>query len=222
MAEQVFLAGGARTAIGSFLGGLSEVPAPALGSAAIRGALERAKISADSIDEVIFGNVVSAGLGQNVARQAAIGAGIPVRVGATTVNKVCGSGLKAVAMAAQAIIAGDAGAIVAGGTESMSRAPYLLPKARTGYRMGDGQLVDAMIHDGLWDVYSNMLMGTCGEKCATEFKFTRAQQDDFAVESFKRAVKSSKILGQEIVPVQAPSGKNDGHGEGRRNAAEIQ
>jgi acetyl-CoA C-acetyltransferase len=151
--------------------------------------------------------VISAGLGQNVARQASIGAGIPVRVGATTVNKVCGSGLKAVALAAQAIIAGDAGVVIAGGTESMSGAPYLLSKARNGYRMGDGQLVDAMIHDGLWDVYNNVLMGACGERCATEFKFTREQQDNYAISSFKRAVMSSKILAEEIVPVQAPSGK---------------
>jgi acetyl-CoA C-acetyltransferase len=185
------------------------VPATVLGATAIKAALERAGVAADQVDEVIFGNVLSAGLGQNVARQCAIGAGIPVSVGATTINKVCGSGLKSVMMAAQAITAGDSGVVVAGGTESMSRAPYLLEKARTGYRLGHGELIDVVIRDGLWDVYNNMHMGTCGDRCAAKYEFTRAQQDDFAVASFKRALaaQASGAFADEIVAVNAPSGK---------------
>ena len=166
MLKQVYLAGGVRTAIGSFGGTLAEVPAPALGSAVVKAALSRAGVPGDRVDEVIFGNVVSAGLGQNVARQITIGAGLPQSIGATTVNKVCGSGLKAVMLAAQAVQCGDAAVVVAGGTENMSRAPYLLDKARNGYRMGNGELIDSMIRDGLWDVYNNIHMGTCGDRCA--------------------------------------------------------
>src|SRR4051794_7452306 len=161
MLKDVYLAGAARTAIGAFGGVFAEVPAPALGAAAVRGALAKAGVAADQVDEVIFGNVVGAGLGQNVARQVTIGAGLPNTVGACTVNKVCGSGLKAVMLAAQAVQCGDAAVVVAGGTENMSRTPYLLDKARAGYRMGDGVLVDAMIRDGLWDAYNNKHMGTC-------------------------------------------------------------
>jgi len=209
MQNEIFLAGAARTPIGSFLGTLAEVPAPALGSLAIKAALERAGVAADKVDEVIFGNVVGAGLGQNVARQAAIGAGVPVNVGATTVNKVCGSGMKAVMLAAQAIRCGDSQVVVAGGTENMSSAPYLLPKARTGYRMGNGELVDAMIRDGLWDVYNNVHMGTCGDRCAQRCEITRQQLDDFACDSFKRAQAAQKAGGfdAEIVPVQTGSKK---------------
>src|SRR5437870_11772023 len=162
MVNGVYLAGPARTAIGGFCGAFESVPAPALGSTVVKACLTRAGIKADQVDEVIFGNVVSAGLGQNVARQAAIGAGLGPNVGATTVNKVCGSGLKAVMLAAQTIKCGDASVIVAGGTENMSRAPYLLERARGGYRMGNGEIVDAMIKDGLWAVYNNIDMGTCG------------------------------------------------------------
>ena len=205
----VVLAGGARTAIGAFGGALAEVPAPALGSAAIRGALSKASVSLDQVDEVIFGNVVGAGLGQNVARQTAIGAGLSPSVGATTVNKVCGSGLKAVMLAAQAIKCGDAAVVVAGGTENMSRAPYLLEKARTGYRMGNGELIDAMIRDGLWDVYNNVHMGTCGDTCAKKAGISRQQQDDFAAASFKRALAAmqSGAFDEEIISVDAPAGK---------------
>jgi acetyl-CoA C-acetyltransferase len=205
----VVVTGGVRTAIGAFGGAFAEVPAPALGSAVIKGALSKASVSLDQVDEVIFGNVVGAGLGQNVARQATIGAGMSPSVGATTVNKVCGSGLKAVMLAAQAIKCGDAGVVVAGGTENMSRAPYLLEKARNGYRMGDGTLVDAMIRDGLWDVYKNVHMGTCGDTCASKVGVTRQQQDDFAVASFKRALAAiqSGAFADEIVPVDAPAGK---------------
>jgi acetyl-CoA C-acetyltransferase len=209
MLKQVYLAGGVRTAIGSFGGAFAEVPAPALGSAVVKSALARAGVPADRVDEVIFGNVVSAGLGQNVARQVTIGAGLPQSIGATTVNKVCGSGLKAVMLAAQAVQCGDAAVVVAGGTENMSRAPYLLDKARTGYRMGNGELVDAMIRDGLWDVYNNVHMGTCGDRCASKYSLTRQQQDDFAVASFKRAqaAVASGAFAEEIVAVDAPSGK---------------
>jgi acetyl-CoA C-acetyltransferase len=205
----VVLAGGARTPIGAFGGAFAEVPAPALGSIAIKGALAKASVAFEQIDEVIFGNVVGAGLGQNVARQSAIGAGLRPTTGATTVNKVCGSGLKAVMFAAQAIQCGDAKAIVAGGTENMSRAPYLLENARTGYRMGNGEIIDAMIRDGLWDVYNNVHMGTCGDSCAKKCDITRAQQDDFAVASFKRALAAvqSGAFADEIVAVDAPAGK---------------
>jgi acetyl-CoA C-acetyltransferase len=209
MTHDVYLAGGARTPIGAFQGALSEVPAPALGSAAAKAALERAGVAPADVDEVIFGNVISAGLGQNVARQVGLGAGLGAEVGATTVNKVCGSGLKAVMLAAQAIQCGDAAVVLAGGTESMSRAPYLLEKARTGYRMGNGELVDAMIRDGLWDVYNNVHMGTCGEQCAAKYAFSRREQDDFAVASYRRALAAAAdgAFAREITPVQAPAGK---------------
>jgi acetyl-CoA C-acetyltransferase len=209
MPRSIVLAGAARTPIGAFGGAFAEVPATALGAIAIKAALARAGIQPDQVDEVIFGNVLSAGLGQNVARQCAIGAGLPPTVGATTINKVCGSGLKAVMMAAQAIIAGDAEVIVAGGTENMSRAPYLLEKARTGYRLGHGELIDVVIRDGLWDACNNVHMGTCGDRCAAKYEFTRAQQDDFAVASFQRALAAQAAgnFTDEIVPVEAPSGK---------------
>ena len=207
MATEIFLAGGARTPIGSFCGTISSVPAPTLGSTAIKAAIQRANIPADQIDEVIFGNVLGAGLGQNVARQSAIGAGLPPSIGATTVNKVCGSSLKAVMLAAQAIKCGDAEMIVAGGTENMSSAPYLLPKARGGYRMGNGELVDSMIRDGLWDVYNNVHMGTCGDRCAERYQFTKQEQDEFAVASFKRAIEAQEKgwFGAEITPVEVAS-----------------
>lgn len=210
MTPRAVLAGGVRTPIGTFGGCFAEVPAPQLGSIVIREALRRAGVPADRVDEVIFGNVIGAGLGQNVARQAAIGAGLPVGVGATTINKVCGSGLKAVMLAAQAIRCGDASIVLAGGTENMSRAPYLLEKARIGYRMGDGTLVDAMIRDGLWDVYGNVHMGTCGDRCAAEYAFSRGEQDDFAVTSYRRAIEAASqgAFADEIVPVMAPAGKS--------------
>jgi len=204
MKDGVYLTGGVRTAIGGFCGAFESTPAPALGSAVVKAAIQRAGVPKDQVDEVIFGNVVSAGLGQNVARQAAIGAGLSQDIGAMTVNKVCGSGLKAVMLAAQAIKCGEASIIVAGGTENMSRAPYLLEKARGGYRMGNGEIVDAMIKDGLWDVYNNVHMGTCGDRCAEKYSFTRQQQDDFAVTSFKRALEAiaKGSFAREIEPVQ--------------------
>jgi len=209
MKKETYLAGGVRTAIGSFQGAFAEAPAPLLGSTAIKAALAVSSVPADQVDEVIFGNVIGAGLGQNVARQCAIGAGLSPTVGATTVNKVCGSGLKAVMLAAQGIACGDASVVIAGGTENMSRAPYLLEKARTGYRMGNGEIIDAMIRDGLWDVYGNVHMGTCGDRCAERCHFTRQQQDDFAVASFKRALaaQASGAFKDEIIPVSVTGGK---------------
>lgn len=185
------------------------MPAPVLGSAVVKATLARAGVPPEHVDEVIFGNVVSAGLGQNVARQVTIGAGLSPTVGATSVNKVCGSGLKAVMLAAQAIQCGDSSLVVAGGTENMSRAPYLLEKARNGYRMGNGELVDAMIRDGLWDVYKNIHMGLCGDRCAEKYSFSREQQDEFAVASFKRALDAAKrgLFSTEIEPVQVKAGK---------------
>jgi acetyl-CoA C-acetyltransferase len=204
MQKEIWLAGGARTPIGGFMGVLAEVPAPALGSVAIKEAMHRAGVTAEQVDEVIMGNVVGAGLGQNVARQASIGAGLPPSVGATTVNKVCGSGLKAVMLAAQAIQCGDARTIVAGGAESMSGAPYLLAKARSGYRLGNGELIDAVIRDGLWDVYNNLHMGTFGDRCAAKENITRQELDDFAVASYKRAITAQKdnTFAAEIVDVE--------------------
>jgi acetyl-CoA C-acetyltransferase len=210
MMNGVYLTGGARTAIGGFCGSFENTPAPALGSTAVKAALARASVPADKVDEVVFGNVVSAGLGQNVARQVALGAGLSPAVGAMTVNKVCGSGLKSVMVAAQAIKCGDAGVVVAGGTENMSRAPYLLDRARSGYRMGNGELTDAMIKDGLWDIYHNVHMGTCGDRCAEKYGFSRQQQDDFAVASFSRALEATRkgIFSREIEPVSVKSGRD--------------
>jgi acetyl-CoA C-acetyltransferase len=205
----VYLAGAVRTPIGAFCGAFDSVPAPVLGSTVVKAAIERSGIPKDQVKEVIFGNVVSAGLGQNVARQAAIRAGLAPEVGATTINKVCGSGLKSVMLAAQAIKCGDASVVVAGGTENMSRAPYLLDKAREGYRMGNGELVDSMIKDGLWDVYNNIHMGTCGDRCAEKYSFTRQQQDDYAVSSFNRALDASRkgFFSKEIEPVTVQTGR---------------
>jgi acetyl-CoA C-acetyltransferase len=202
--KEVVVAGGVRTAIGGFIGALAEVPAPALGSTVIKAALARAGIAPEQVNEVIFGNVLSAGLGQNVARQASIGAGLSPSIGAMTVNKVCGSGLKAVMSAAQAIQCGDADVVVAGGTENMSSAPYLLPKARTGYRMGNGELIDSMIRDGLWDVYNSIHMGALGDRCGIKYGMSRTEIDDFAVASYQRAIQSQKegIFAKEITPVE--------------------
>jgi acetyl-CoA C-acetyltransferase len=210
MTKDVFLAGGVRTAIGTFCGMFEQTPAAILGSAVVKAALQRAGVGGDRVDEVIFGNVIGAGLGQNVARQVTIRAGLNPSIGATTVNKVCGSGLKSVMLAAQAIQCGDASVIVAGGTENMSRAPYVLDKARGGYRMGNGELIDTMIRDGLWDVYNNAHMGTYGDRCAEKYGFTREQQDEFAVASFKRAIAAATngVFAEEIAPVEVKAGKD--------------
>src|SRR3954454_11296891 len=203
MSNEAWIVEGVRTPIGAMSGGLSAVTASQLGATCIQTVLSRAKVDGGKVDEVVMGNVLGAGQGQNPARQAAIGAGLPVSVGATTVNKVCGSGLKAVMMASQAIRLGEAGLIVAGGMESMSRAPYLLTRAREGYRMGNGELIDSMVHDGLWDVYGNKHMGTYGDRCAQKYNFTKAQQDDFAVRSHTNSRKAlaDGIFAREIVPV---------------------
>jgi acetyl-CoA C-acetyltransferase len=207
----VHIVSAARTPIGSFLGALSTVRAPELGAVAIRGALARAKLGPDGVEQVFMGNVLSAGVGQAPARQAAIFGGIPNTVPATTVSKVCGSGMEAVIFAAKTIAVGDADVVVAGGMESMSNAPYYLDRARTGYRMGDAKLVDGMILDGLWDPYGNVHMGSCGDRCASEHKVTRAEQDDFAKESFRRALAAQKegFFDAEIEPVPVPQKKGD-------------
>jgi acetyl-CoA C-acetyltransferase len=207
----IHIVAAARTPIGAFLGALSSMRAQDLGTTAIKGALARAKVAADAVEEVFLGNVLSAGIGQAPARQAAIHAGIPNTVPATTVSKVCGSGMQAVIFAVKTIAVGDADLVVAGGMESMSNVPYYLEKARTGYRMGDGKIVDGMICDGLWDPYSNVHMGSCGDRCAAEYKFTREQQDDYAKESFRRALAAQKegLFDAEIEPVTIAQKKGE-------------
>ncbi len=203
MGVEAFILSGVRTPIGALGGVLAEVPAPELGALCVKEAVQRAGVQPEDVSEVIMGNVVGAGLGQNPARQASIKAGLPVSVGATTVNKVCGSGLKAVMLASQGIRLGEASVVVAGGMENMSRAPYLLLKARQGYRMGNGELIDAMINDGLWDVYGQKHMGLYGDQCADKCGLSRADQDNFAARSFKRAQKATSegIFKDEIIPV---------------------
>jgi acetyl-CoA C-acetyltransferase len=207
----IYVVGAARTPIGSFLGTLASLAAPRLGATAIEGALKRAGVAKDLVEEVIMGNVLTAGIGQAPARQAMIYAGIPNTVPATTIGKVCGSGMQAIVAGAKSIALGDAEIVVAGGMESMSNAPYYLQKARDGYRMGDGKLVDGMIFDGLWDPYGNVHMGTCGDACAKEYKFSREAQDDYAKESFRRAVAAQKegLFATEIEPVSVPQRKGD-------------
>ncbi|HLH62984.1 MAG TPA: acetyl-CoA C-acetyltransferase [Ktedonobacteraceae bacterium] len=198
-----------RTAIGTYGGGLAEVPAVKLGEICIQAALERADLKPNQVEEVIMGNVLQAGLGQNPARQAAVNAGLPVDIPAMTINKVCGSGLKAVLLAAQAIRLGDADIIVAGGMESMSRAPYLVEKARFGYRMGDGTLVDSMIRDGLEDAFNHYHMGITAENICSACNLSREELDDFALESQKRALHAIEAgkFRDEIVPVEVPGRK---------------
>jgi acetyl-CoA C-acetyltransferase len=207
--RQAVIVSAMRTAIGSFNGVLSSLPATKLGSIAIGGALKKIDFRGDEVDEVIMGNVLSAGLGQAPARQAALGASLPNSVGCTTVNKVCGSGLKAVMLANQAIVAGDADVIVAGGMESMSNAPYLLMKARAGYRLGHGELVDSMIRDGLWDVYHQFHMGEAAELCGEELSISREEQDQFAATSYRRALEAQKRgdFKREIVAIAVPQEK---------------
>jgi acetyl-CoA C-acetyltransferase len=198
-----------RTPIGNLLGGLSPLAAPELGAVAVREAVARAGVRPEEVEEVILGNVLSAGLGQAPARQAALKAGLPPSVGAVTVNKVCGSGLKAVMLADQAVRAGDARIIVAGGMESMSNAPYLLAKARQGYRMGHGELIDSMIRDGLWDAHHDYHMGCTGELCAETYGVTRERQDAWAVRSNARALAASEgAFGSGIVPVEVADRKS--------------
>jgi acetyl-CoA C-acetyltransferase len=210
MSDPVIL-GAARTPIGSFNGSLASVSAPALGAVAIGAALERAGVSGEQVDEVLMGNVVSAGTGLNPARQASLSAGLPEVVPATSIEKACGSGLKSVALAAQAIRAGDANLVVAGGTENMSAAPYLLEKARTGYRLGDGVLVDSLLRDGLWCTITDCHMGSTAENIAAEFEVSRDDQDAFAARSQRRAADAVQAgrFEAEIAPVEVPRRRGD-------------
>ncbi len=200
-----------RTAVGSFQGSLSSLSAPQLGSIVIKNILEGTKLAPKSIDEVIMGNVLSAGVGQAPARQAALMSGLSEQVECLTINKVCGSGLKAVMLADQAIRCGDAEIIIAGGMESMSNVPYLLPKARSGYRLGHGEVIDGLVKDGLWDVYNDVHMGNCAESCAKDFSFTREQLDEFTIESYNRAIKANKnkLFKNEIVPITIKNRRGD-------------
>lgn len=209
--NEVVIASACRTPIGSFNGVLSTFTAPQLGSMVIKEALNRAGISGEEVSEVIMGEVLTAGVGQAPARQAALGAGIPNTIPCMTINKVCGSGLKSVMLAAQAIMVGDADIVVAGGMESMSQAPYLLDKARTGYRLGHGLLIDSMIKDGLWDVYNDFHMGNAAELCAKECEVPRDAQDEFAINSYKKALEAQKngYFKDEIVPVKVEQRKGD-------------
>ncbi|HOA71475.1 MAG: acetyl-CoA C-acetyltransferase [Bacillota bacterium] len=209
--RQAVIVSGVRTAIGSFGGTLSNVPASRLGAVVVKEAVRRAGIEVSMVDEVIMGNVIGAGQGQNIARQAAVYAGIPVEVPCMTVNKVCGSGLKAVVLAAQAIAAGDADVVVAGGTENMNMAPYLLPKARFGYRMGHAELIDSMISDGLWCIFGDTHMGITAEIVAERWGITREAQDTYGALSQNRAEAAIKAgrFKEEIVPVEVPQRKGD-------------
>jgi len=207
--DEVVIISGCRTPVGKFQGSLSDLSATQLGAVVVREAVRRAGIDPKQVDECIMGNVVSAGLGQNPARQAAIFGGLAPEVGAMTVNKVCGSGLKAVALAAQAIQTGNSSIVVAGGMESMTNAPYLLPQARKGYRLGNAQIVDSMVHDGLWDVYNNYHMGMTGENVAQKYGITREEQDQFALDSHRKAIAATKErrFKAQIVPVELPAKK---------------
>ena len=207
--SDVVIISGCRTPIGKFQGSLSDLRAPELGAIVVREAVKRAGIDAKLVDECIMGDVVTAGLGQNPARQAAIFGGLSPEVGAMTINKVCGSGLKSVALAAQAIETGNSSIVVAGGMESMTNAPYLLPNARKGYRLGNGQLVDSMVNDGLWDIYNDYHMGITGENVAEKYGITREEQDEFAVNSHRKAIAAQKEcrFKAQIVPVELPAKK---------------
>ena len=208
--KDIIIASAVRTPIGSFNGALSYIPSTGLGSIAESEAIKRAGIKPADIDEVILGNVLSAGLGQAPARQAALRAGLPPSVNCLTVNKVCGSGLKAVMLGAQAVALGDAEIVVAGGMESMSSAPYLLEKARFGYRMGNGEIIDSMVRDGLWDVYNNLHMGSCAELVAERYKISREEQDRYALQSYQKTIEAQKdgCFTEEIIPMTIPMGRD--------------
>lgn len=207
--EQAVILSAVRTPIGKFQGGLAPLSAPKLGAKVVAEAVRRAGIDPKSVDEVIMGNVVQAGLGQNPARQAALFGGLDASVAAMTINKVCGSGLKALGLAAQGIAVGDTEIVVAGGMESMSNCPYLLPGARTGYRIGNAEIVDSMVRDGLWDIYNDFHMGMTAELVADKYGITRQMQDQFALESHQRAVRARKscFLESQILPVEVPQKK---------------
>lgn len=208
--NEVFIMSVARTPIGSLRGVLSSLTAPQLGAIAIKGALQRAGITAEQVQEVYLGNVLSANVGQAPAQQASIAAGIPTSVPCTTINKVCASGMKSIMLGAQSIMLGVSDIVVAGGMESMSNAPYYLEKARFGYRYGHGQIIDAIIRDGLWDPYSDFAMGNAGEVCAKEYKISREDQDNYAIESYKRAIKAYETgaFKDEIIGVEVSVGKD--------------
>ncbi len=210
--DQVVIISGCRTPVGKFQGGLSDLSATQLGAIVVREAVKRANLDPAQVDECIMGNVVSAGLGQNPARQAAIYGGLAPEVGAMTINKVCGSGLKAVALAAQAVQTENSSIVVAGGMESMTNAPYLLPQARKGYRLGNAQIVDSMVHDGLWDIFNDYHMGITGENVAEKYGITREDQDEFALSSHRKAVAAMKEcrLKSQIVPVETGPRKKGG------------
>ncbi len=205
----IVILGAARTAIGSFQGALASIPAPRLGAVAIRGAIERAGLPPERVTDVVMGNVLQAGLGQAPARQAGIHAGLPASARAVTVHKVCGSGMQALAQASHALSVEASAVAVAGGMENMSAVPYLLPKAREGYRLGHQQVVDSIITDGLWDPYNDLHMGQCAERCASRYSFTRTQQEAYAVASFQRAnaAQQDGSSADEIVPVAVPGAK---------------
>jgi acetyl-CoA C-acetyltransferase len=207
--DDAVILSGCRTPVGKFQGSLSDLSAPQLGAIVVREAVKRAGFDPAQVDECIMGNVVSAGLGQNPGRQAAIYGGLSPATGAMTINKVCGSGLKSVALAAQAVQTGNSSIVVAGGMESMTNAPYLLPQARKGYRLGNAQIVDSMVHDGLWDVYNDYHMGITGENVAEKYGITREEQDEFAVNSHRKAVSAIKEcrFKAQIVPVEIPAKK---------------
>ncbi len=209
--REVIISLSKRTAVGSFQGDLSTVPAPKLGATVIESLISESNLNPETIDEVIMGNVLAAGLGQAPARQAALSGGLPNSVECLTINKMCGSGLKAIMLASQSIQVGDANIIIAGGMENMSQAPYLLPKARSGYRLGHGQLLDSMIKDGLWDVTNDIHMGNCAELCAKDRNYSRESQDAFAKDSYEKALKAQKdgLFQDEIVPVSIPQRKGD-------------
>src|SRR5579871_2853725 len=207
--DEVVILSGCRTPVGKFQGSLADFTAPQLGAIVVREAVKRAGIEPQQVEECILGNVVSAGLGQNPARQAAIYGGLPPQVGAMTINKVCGSGLKAVALGAQAIQTGNSEVVVAGGMESMTNAPYLLPQARKGYRLGNAQIVDSVVHDGLWDIYNDYHMGNTGENVAEKYHITREDQDDYALNSHRKAVAAIRQchFKAQIIPVEVPGRK---------------
>jgi acetyl-CoA C-acetyltransferase len=209
--QDVVIASAVRTPIGTFQGAFGSLSASDLGAIAVREAVRRANADPEQVERVIMGNVLPAAMGQAPARQAVIKAGLPVGTGAITVNKVCGSGLQAVMFARREILVGDAEVLVAGGMESMTNAPYALPKARGGYRMGNGEIVDTMIHDGLWDPYDDMHMGNCGDMVAEKYSFTREEQDAFAVQSYRRAQAAQKEgrFKDEIVPVEVPQRRGE-------------
>jgi len=226
--SEVFIAGAVRTPLGKFLGGLSSFRAPQLGAMVVKESLRRAGVSPDRVEEVIMGNVIQAGLGQNPARQAAIYGGVTEKAGAMTINKVCGSGLKAVVLGTQAIKLGDADIVLAGGMECMSAAPYILRQARTGYRLNDGVIVDTMVFDGLWDFYNNFHMGNTAELVSEKYRISRAEMDEYAYHSHRKAVEAHEkgLFADEMMTVEIPQKKGDpikvNRDEGPRPDASIE